>query len=196
MLQQDYSKGLRKLAQGLTCDELSVLDERIFKILLIYGSNLKNQPLSAFDRFAERAAVIIQSFKEGLAVVSEISDSLAVTLIKFASTVTSDKLTNDFVEYLKAKLGSGSRSTFSEAALMLYNQGVLNRRIESDFDFRQPLIASTILASKMDSRSLEYYQLAKYLLNVEKENFSNWLPMTRYLIDSGKYDLAAQWLFN
>lgn len=184
---------MRKLAQGLTCNELSILDERVFKIILIYGSNLKNQPLSAFDKFAKQAVEVMQLLKEALVSIPRISESLAITLIKLAATVANEKFTTDFAEVLKAKLLSGSQSKFSEAASMLYNRGVLTREMESNFDFRQPLIAATILSSKMDTKSLEYYQLAKYLLNVEKENFGNWLPMVRYLIDNDKYELATQW---
>lgn len=184
---------MRKLAQGLACNELSILDERVFKIILIYGSNLKNQPLSAFDKFAKQAVEVMQLLKEALVSIPRISESLAITLIKLAATVANEKFTTDFAEVLKAKLLSGPQSKFSEAASMLYNRGVLTREMESNFDFRQPLIAATILSSKMDTKSLEYYQLAKYLLNVEKENFGNWLPMVRYLIDNDKYELATQW---
>jgi hypothetical protein len=195
-LQQEFSQGLKKLSQGLTCDEISILDERLFKILMLFGSNLKGQSLSAFERLANQLAEILSSIKEILVSRSEVPDSLMVTLIKLASSVTDSKFTAELSEILKAKLASSSRSKLNEQFLMLFNEGILARRIEDKFDFRQPTIASAIVSSKMDTKSLEYYQLAKYLLNVEKENFGNWLPMVRYLIDDDKYDLANQWFVN
>ncbi len=116
-----------------------------------------------------------------------------VTLIKLASMFCDKQILESFLAAAIQLSKTDAVQNNSKSIASTFNSSIFSKNVGPNFDFRQPLIATSMILSLNDITSPEFYPLAKYLLNVQKDNFGNWLPMIRYLIGKQKFELANQW---